>query len=100
LPLFDEHLPKKFLATFANHAHLASLLPLFDFAVDSLPAHCCTILAEAPFLELSFVLAFAVARLAALIKLRNTGWIPYLFVNPSTSLMWAMMLLSVSSLST
>jgi hypothetical protein len=64
LPLFDEHLPRNFLATFADHAHLASLLTLCDFAVDSSPAYCCTVLAEAPFLELPLVLAFAVARLA------------------------------------
>jgi hypothetical protein len=82
LSLLDEYLLRKFLASFANHTRLASLLPLCDLAVDDLPAQCCTILAEAPFLELPLVLAFTVAMSAAWIKLRNIGRMPYFIVNP------------------
>jgi hypothetical protein len=64
LPLLGEYLLRNFLATFANHTRLSSLLPLGNLAVDSSPAYCCTVLAEAPSLKLPLVLAFAVARLA------------------------------------
>jgi hypothetical protein len=85
LSLFDEHFLRNFLATFAHQTRLALLLPLCDFAVDRSPAHCCAVLAEAPFLEPPLVLAFAVAMSAAWIKLRNVGRMPYFFVNPHMS---------------
>ena len=44
---------------------LALVLPLLNFAVNDLPVFGCAIFTEAPFLELTLVLAFAVDGLGA-----------------------------------
>lgn len=56
---------RDFLATFPHDTPLAFLLSFRDLAMDDIPAHCCVVLTEAPFLELPLVLALAMAVSAA-----------------------------------
>jgi hypothetical protein len=60
LSLLVECLLQNFLATSTHCTSLALLLPYRELTEDSVPAPCCAVLAETPFLELSLVLAFAV----------------------------------------
>lgn len=63
--LFVELFDLEMLSRFVDCTFLALGLPLLDLAVDDFPIIGCAVLAEAPFLELTFVLAFAVDWLGA-----------------------------------
>ena len=59
--LFDLYLPSRPI----DYTVLALVVTLLDLAVDGLPIFGCAVLAEAPFLELTLVLALAADGLGA-----------------------------------
>ena len=63
--LFVEFLDLNAPSRFVDCAILALELPFLNLAVNGLPIFGCAVLAEAPFLELTLVLAFAVDGLGA-----------------------------------
>lgn len=58
-PLFFELLDLNMLSRLVDCTLLALVLTLLDLAVDGFPIFGCAVLAEAPFLELTLVLALA-----------------------------------------
>ena len=62
--LFVELFDLNMLSRLVDCAFLALSLTFLDLAVDGFPMLGCAVLAEAPFLELTLVLALAVATLA------------------------------------
>ena len=68
--LFVEFFYLNVLSRFVDCTFLALVLPLLDLAVDGFPIFGCAIFAEAPFLELTFVLAFAVDGLGEYLNIR------------------------------
>jgi hypothetical protein len=58
--LFVKFLHVHILSRSVDCTSLALFLAPLDLAVDDFPIHGCTILPEAPFLELTLILSFAV----------------------------------------
>ena len=69
--LFVEFLDLNAPSRFVDCAILALDLPLLNLAVNGLPIFGCAVLAKAPFLELTLVLAFAVDGLEAYLSIRS-----------------------------
>ena len=70
-PLFFELFDLNMLSRLVDCTLLALVLTLLDLAVDGFPIFGCAVLAEAPFLELTLVLALAADGLGADTKIHT-----------------------------
>jgi hypothetical protein len=71
--LFVEFLVLDMLSGLVDCAFLALCVTFLDLAVDGFPMVGCAVLAEAPFLELTLILAFAADRSGEWPRAQSTG---------------------------